>query len=901
MKRLRSATWSKLMHCDRCRTLQRNIGALRCIYSKTGVWTPRLTSEARLEIEEHWKPRIQKHDAEKAKDAKEETSEKPKFYTLCMFPYPSGNLHLGHVRVYTLSDVMARYQQAQGKAVIHPMGWDAFGLPAENAAIERDVRPKDWTYSNIKRMKQQLQNLGLSFDWTRGLVNWDPVDMTVLADEQIDEKGCSWRSGAQVQQKYLTQWYLRTTSFSESLLDGLDEVDPSLWRDIIKLQKNWISDCNGHRVDFQISHQTSKTPSASSLSIYTENVDLIHGVSHICIKPSSYLCVDIGIQDEGTILPVQAIHPLTNEPLSLVVTKEQDMYANKEAMLAIPSISATARAVAEKFGFPFNDVLDEDGERLKNSRELSGLCRQEAKGKIAETLLAMGLGGERVSEQLNDWLISRQRYWGTPIPMIHCDSCGTVPVPYEDLPVELPDVSQLIRKGGRSPLADNEAWLHTTCPKCGGPAKRETDTMDTFVDSTWYFLRYLDPNNKLEPFDSDLAKKYMPVDLYIGGKEHAVLHLYFARFVSHFLHSLGLLGCREPFRNLLTQGMVNGRSYRVKATGKYIPVDQVDLSGKRPVQKETGAELISEFEKMSKSKYNGVDPQDVLKEFGVDSTRLCILSNVSPHSDRDWSNEVYKGVLTWQGKVWSLVTNFLLQRSSDNSADEKHTHRTIPADQDLQEWEIKVDDIRNHIINNVNFQLDVTFHINSAISRLHSYTSWLTKVPHEVSRGSKAYERALADLIIMISPMAPHFASELWSGFRSCTLYNSHSWASDVLDQEWPKLDENFMMPLTCRINNVDVSEVGVPYKMFGQLTTETALALVQEDPTFCQLVPKSMNITNFHLKIDKGFKALLSLKVPGLDLGIDKAGTASEKTKQAKKMGKQKKKLRTMEAASKN
>ncbi|KAK3750293.1 hypothetical protein RRG08_015784 [Elysia crispata] len=927
MKSVRSLAQCKVLvrHCQRCRWIESNIEAVRCIYNKTGVWIPRLTNETRLEIEKYWRPHIQKHDAEKAQETKA-TCEKPKFYALCMFPYPSGNLHLGHVRVYTLSDVMARYQQAQGKAVIHPMGWDAFGLPAENAAIERGVRPKDWTYSNIKRMKQQLQNLGLSFDWSRevatcdpeyykwtqwiflkmyekglafqkkGLVNWDPVDMTVLADEQIDDQGCSWRSGAEVEQKYLTQWYLRTTVFSESLLDGLNEVDSSLWRDIIKLQKNWISECKGHRVEFKILQQDSESLSSDSLTIYTEDVDLIYGISHICVKPSSYLCVDLGVQDEGTILPVQAIHPLTDQPVSMVVTNEKDMYVNKETMLAIPSISKTARTVANEYGFPFHDVLDGTEERLKNSGEFNGLSRQEATSKVQEKLLALGLGGERVSEQLNDWLISRQRYWGTPIPVIHCDRCGTVPVPYEDLPVELPDVKQLISKGGQSPLADNETWLHTTCPKCGGPAKRETDTMDTFVDSTWYFLRFLDSKNQLMAFDPALAKKYMPVDLYIGGKEHAVLHLYFARFVNHFLHSLDLLPCREPFGNLLTQGMVNGMSYRVKATGKYIPVDQVDQSGKRPFEKETGAELITEFEKMSKSKYNGVDPKDVLSEFGIDSTRLCILSNVSPHSDRNWSNDVYKGVLTWQGKVWTLVTNFRHHRSLGSSEDEIKSESITLKAEDHEEWEKKIDDIRNHIINNINFQLDVTFHINSAISRLHSYTSWLTKVPSEVSRASKAYERALADLIVMISPMAPHYASELWSGFKPCTLYESHDWASDVLDQGWPRLDDDFMMPLTYRINNVDVSEIGVPYKMFDELTKEIALSLVQQDPTFCRLMTKPMDIDNYHLKIDKGFKALLSLKVPDLDLGIDKSATASEKTKQARKLGKQRKKLRTME-----
>ncbi|GFO02735.1 leucine--tRNA ligase [Plakobranchus ocellatus] len=929
MKALGPLTWcrlSKLLNQWRWKTSGFHAKHTRCIFSKTGEWDQRLTNETRLEIEEHWRPIIKEHDARKAEETKATDCKKPKFYALSMFPYPSGNLHIGHIRVYTISDVMARYQQAQGKAVIHPIGWDAFGLPAENAAIERGVRAKDWTYSNIKRMKQQLKKLGLSFDWSRevatcdplyykwtqwiflkmyekglafqkkGLVNWDPVDMTVLADEQIDDQGCSWRSGAKVEQKYLTQWYLRTTAFSQSLLDGLNEIDSTLWRDIIKLQKNWISECNGYRVEFEISQQIPEGSDSSSLSIYTEDVDLIYGVSHICVKASSYLCVDCRLQEEGTVLPVQAIHPFTNKPLSLVVTNEKEMFENRDTMLAIPSISKKARLVADQLGFSYHDVLSHEDKKLINSNELNGLHREEAAVKTQEKLMAMGAGGEPVSERLNDWLISRQRYWGTPIPIIHCDNCGAVPVPYKDLPVELPDVKIISTKGGQSPLAENEKWLHTACPKCSASAKRETDTMDTFVDSTWYFLRYLDTHNQELPFDPALAKKYMPVDLYVGGKEHAVLHLYFARFVCHFLNSIGLLPYREPFSNLLTQGMVKGQSYRVKETGKYIPVDQVDLSGKKPVEKSTGAELVTEYEKMSKSKYNGVEPEDVLREFGVDSTRLCIVSNVSPHSDRNWSNEVYKGVLTWQGKVWTLVTSFHNCRILDASTDEKEHENEMRDTKDFEIWESKIDDIRNHIINNVNFQMDVTFHINSAISRLHSFTSWLSKVPLEISRNSRAYERALGDLLVMISPIAPHFTSELWVGLRSCTMYDSHDWACDVLDQRWPQLDDDFMMPLTYRINNVDVSELGVPYKMFNQLTSELALSLVLQDPSFCQLVSQPTSIENYQLKIDKGFKALLSLKIPGLDVGIDKAGSSAEKSKQAKKLGKQKKKLRTME-----
>ncbi|BFZ19286.1 hypothetical protein BsWGS_22324 [Bradybaena similaris] len=776
---------------------------LRCIFSKTGQWDTQLTLQTRQEIEDHWRPLIQQLDQKHSQSSPENKS-KEKYYALSMFPYPSGNLHLGHVRVYTISDVLARYQRSQGKFVIHPMGWDAFGLPAENAAIERGINPKDWTYSNIKRMKLQLQELGLSFDWSkevatcepsyykgtqyiflkmfeRGLafqkkahVNWDPVDMTVLADEQIDEAGCSWRSGAKVEKKYLLQWYLRSTSFSEALLKGLEEVDKNLWRDIILLQRHWIGECKGCRIDFVVVSESDS--SQLPLSVYTENLDLIFGVSHLSVKPSHHLCVDFGVTEIGAVLPVQAVHPFTREKLKVVVADEKLMHPNKDVMLAIPCISKEDLATAKRLGIPYSKVLDTaDSDHLQAPKELRGLSRQEALELVRKQAETLGIGGEKVSENLNDWLISRQRYWGTPIPIIHCKKCGSVPVPYEDLPVELPDIEGLSSKGGRSPLADVDHWVNVACPKCGSEAHRETDTMDTFVDSTWYFLRYLDPQNASVPFDPQIANKYMPVDLYVGGKEHAVLHLYYARFVCHFLHSVGLLNHREPFINLLTQGMVKGESFRVKDTGRYLPRDKVDMSGGAPIEAETGAELVIEWEKMSKSKYNGVNPEDVLQEFGVDSTRLCMLSNVSPQSDRNWSHIVYKGVLNWQSRVWNLVTNLRSGHSSKQNGQDCAVNT-----EELGKWEKKIDDTRNYILNDVNFEFDHTFHINVAISRLHSYVTWLMKVPPKVASVSKAYERALADLVVMLGPMAPHFASELWAGLADVAQFQTHQWVSEA-------------------------------------------------------------------------------------------------------------------------
>ncbi|XP_055891395.1 probable leucine--tRNA ligase, mitochondrial [Biomphalaria glabrata] len=906
-------TWCKTVYLYQNRPSLLGLWA-RSIFCETHKWDPQLTLEKKIEIENYWKPIVKSFDGQQSKLTDSTAHEgREKFYALSMFPYPSGNLHLGHVRVYTISDVMARYHRSLGKFVIHPMGWDAFGLPAENAAIERGIKPKDWTYSNIDKMKKQLMEFGFSFDWSRefatcdpdyykwtqflflkmydaglafqkkGLVNWDPVDQTVLAHEQIDDSGCSWRSGAKVEKKYLKQWFLRDTTFSESLLQGLQEVDPALWRDVIDIQRNWISSCTGHRIDFTVQLE-SREKEELPLSVYTETLELIYGVSHLCVKSSNHLCVDLNITTPGAVLPAYAIHPLTGEHLKLVVTEDHLMYPNRDVKLAIPCISESDKATADRLQLPYRNVLDTSNNVLIDSKELNGLPRHEAVEIVRKKAKDLGIGGERISEQLHDWLISRQRYWGTPIPMIHCGTCGTVPVPYKDLPVTLPDSDELISKGGQSPLAMNKDWLNVPCPRCGSPAQRETDTMDTFVDSSWYFLRYLDPNNDNLPFDPAVVNKYMPVDLYVGGKEHALLHLYFARFFSHFLHSIGMLSSKEPFKNLLTQGMVKSESYRVSKTGKYIPKDLVDFSGQSPVEKSTGEGLVVEFEKMSKSKYNGVNPEDVLSEYGVDSTRLCILSNVSPQSERNWSEIVYKGVINWQNKIWTLVTN-IRKYHETNSSSRQEGNMT---EKDLTDWEKQIDETRNHIINKVTHEFDNTFHINAAISRLHTYVSWLGKVPAG-AQGTKAYERALGDLIVMIGVMAPHFASELWTGLADVATFQTHDWKSSVLNQPWPKLDQDFLMPLTYSVNNVAIADIGVAYKDLSSLTTELAMDLVMKDSTFIDQFSQ-YTVQKYSFFHDK-HKASLKLTIPEYKFPIASETTAQLR-KQEKKLSKQKKKL---------
>lgn len=881
----------------------------RCLFSKTGEWDPKISLENKIEIENYWQPLIKEHDKLQAEKLNcKENEHRERFYALSMFPYPSGNLHLGHVRVYTISDVMARYQRSKGKLVLHPMGWDAFGLPAENAAIERNINPKEWTYSNIAKMRQQLQNMGFSFDWSRefatcdptyykwtqyiflkmhekglayqkkGKVNWDPVDMTVLADEQIDENGRSWRSGALVEKKYLTQWFLRDTSFSQSLLDGLEEVDPTLWRDIIDIQKNWITDCTGHRIQFAV--ELSDGSKDFPLSIYTENIDLLHGVSHICVSPDHYLCKEVASTKEGEILPVSAINPVTGQKLPVIVTASDDIAHTRDARLGIPTISTTDYEVASKLGLKPVIVLDESHEYLLKSGNLTGMTRAEAKAEMVKKATELGVGGERIGERLNDWLISRQRYWGTPIPIIHCPKCKAVPVPFEDLPVTLPDTKKLVSKGGRSPLEDEADWLNVPCPNCGSPSKRETDTMDTFVDSAWYFLRYLDPHNNSQPFDPQLANKYMPVNLYVGGKEHALLHLYFARFVSHFLHSMGLLETREPFTNLLPQGIVKAESFRVKSSGRYIPPESVDRSGKVPVETASGEEVVVEWEKMSKSKHNGVNPEDILNEFGIDTTRLCILSNVSPMTERNWDKSVFSGVLKWQRKIWRLVSIL----HSDET-------RKPASESDSAEWEGKIHEFRNVTINHVNIEFERTFNINAGISRLHKYVTLLNKIPENIAASSAAYERAVGDLLVILSVMAPHFTSELWAGLAHVAKSKSHDWSRNVLDQSWPSIDQDFLMPLEFKVNGVAIAQVGVAYKDFDDLDESRAWQLVSHNQLFQE------NFSMLNIK-DKKFqnnasKAHLNLDIPEYQFDIE--GTASEKKKKKRKLSKQKKMLHTL------
>nr|XP_054748161.1 leucine--tRNA ligase, mitochondrial-like [Lytechinus pictus] len=823
---------------------------LRCIYSKTGIWESDLTVETRKELESFWRDHLAQQNQ---KSVLRNQDEKDKFYALSMFPYPSGKLHMGHVRVYTISDTIAHFQRLNGKQVLHPMGWDAFGLPAENAAIDRGLQPDDWTYSNIDYMRRQLKQLSFCFNWERevttclpdyyrwtqsifvrlleaglayqkeGIVNWDPVDQTVLAKEQVDENGCSWRSGAKVEQRLLKQWFLKMTHYSKSLLEGLDDL-PEWPSGIKSMQANWIGDCSGCAFSFRL-----QLPSILEelISVHTQYPELIYGASHIILAPTHTLLkkpefiqnlsqdvkIKLGrLESERTDvdLGVQVLHPFTQQPLPMFASSHKSFEENVESHLGIPcsGMEEDAEFVLQH-GIRYEKVLED--ERIINSDQLTGKSRDEAKPVIMERAREMGIGGHMTSPRQFDWLISRQRYWGTPIPVIHCPTCQAVPVPHADLPVTLPKLDSLSGKG-LSPLADQVDWINTQCPKCGGAAKRETDTMDTFVDSSWYFLRYTDSTNQEEAFRKETADWLLPVDVYVGGKEHAIMHLLYARFINHFLHDQGLVAHKEPFKRLLVQGLVMGQSYKVASSGQYITPDQVDQLGSAPVQKDTGEELVVKWEKMSKSKYNGVDPEGAIEEYGVDTIRLFILSGIPPDLDMMWNVEAITGVVRWKNRLWGLVTRF-----HDLRTDSERNYTSLHKDHHAElerELEIQL----NKAISDVTTHFGSDYMLSVAISRLMTLTNQLRAYPDDFIKSSVAFQDALGSLCIMVAPMAPLIASEMWQGIAGCanTKESRWDWTKAVFEQRWPSVTECHQVSmdtieLVVKVNNKTSGKVTVP------------------------------------------------------------------------------------------
>jgi leucyl-tRNA synthetase len=760
----------------------------------------------------------------------EATDERPKFYVLSMFPYPSGNLHMGHVRVYTIPDAIARLKRMQGYRVLNPMGWDAFGLPAENAAIERGIHPAQWTYQNIAQMKGQLQKLGISFNWDRELatcspdyyrwtqwlflqfyqaglayqreaaVNWDPIDQTVLANEQVDNEGRSWRSGAKVERKLLRQWFLKITDYAEELLQDLDRLDG--WPERVKLmQANWIGKSTGAYLEFPIVGMDEK------IAVFTTRPDTVYGVTYVVLAPEHPLTAQVTTRDrQGAVdafiqevsaeselertaenkpkrgIPTggTAINPFTGEQIPIWIADYVLYEYGTGAVMGVPAHDVRDFKFARENQLPIRQVIvpadaaDEKAELkqaytepgiMVNSDRFDGMESTRGKEEIIKYAEQKGFGKARIQYRLRDWLISRQRYWGTPIPVIHCPKCGTVPVPEADLPVTLPENVKFSGRGP-SPLASLDEWVNVPCPSCGTPAKRETDTMDTFIDSSWYFLRYTDAQNSEKVFDTDKVNGWMPVDQYIGGIEHAILHLLYSRFFTKVLRDRGLLDVGEPFQRLLTQGMVQGMTYKNPRTGKYIPPTQI-ADPKAPKDPETGEDLEVFYEKMSKSKYNGVDPLAVMDKYGADTARLFILFKAPPEKDLEWDDADVEGQFRFLNRIWRLVGEFVAagapkpKRGKSLSKAEKDLRRAI-----------------HTAIREVTEDMDGQYQFNTAISELMKLSNALTEAG---CTQSAVYREGIETLILLLAPFAPHVAEELWEAI-ACE--------GSVHAQSWPEVDE---------------------------------------------------------------------------------------------------------------
>lgn len=791
---------------------------------------------------------------------------------------------MGHVRVYSISDTIARFYRLQGKNVFHPMGWDAFGLPAENAAIQRKIPANKWTQENIEHMRKQLNDLGCSFDWSaelatcdsfyykwtqklflmlyndglayqcESMVNWDPIDQTVLADEQVDENGFSWRSGAKVGKKLLRQWFIKTTKFAEQLYKGLDDPILEDWRDIINLQKHWIGECDGWNFQLKLSNN-------KSINVWSSSPEDFQDALFIAIKKDHMLNQE---KIESGLLSFTAKNPFNGADLKVIVTDEVDFPPFNDVYLGVYKKIEFDQQLAEKYQIQF-----------------APRCTDLSRDDILTIANKLKIGGDyKVSSKLKDWLISRQRFWGTPIPIIHCKSCGAVPVNDHDLPVKLPESDNVGK-----PLSQNDDWLKCTCPKCGATdAQRESDTMDTFVDSSWYFLRYLDPSNQSQLVDKKLSNDFMPVDVYIGGKEHAVLHLYYARFINHFLHQKEYVTSPEPFKRLLVQGMVKGKTYRVKENGMYLKSNEVEVINEKKgkaVEIATKKPVEILWEKMSKSKFNGVDPIDVINTHGCDTMRLIMLGDVAPTSHRNWSEATFPGIINWQKRLWMTLYDFHFNRSKSHE---------MQMTNDFEDQEAKLLDSVNYFTSTATFNFKISHQLSIAISRLQGLTNAIRRATPDVMCFGEQYERALSAQIIMLAPFAPHFASELWSRFLAAPNRVSPKsdyihWNRDVFQQCWPKVDLHHNIEFNVKVNNLFVHKFKLPCGVLNKMTQDEALALgMKHESTIGYVKDKKVIASQWRIYEDyEGILNLITDHVTAVE-----NSNSSEKVKNVKKRKRQ-------------
>ena len=789
--------------------------------------------------------------AERAFNVSEDAS-KPKFYCLSMFPYPSGKLHMGHVRNYTIGDVRSRFKKMQGFNVLQPMGWDAFGMPAENAAINHQVAPSKWTYENIAYMRKQLQSLGFALDWEReiatcrpeyyrweqllftklfekgivykklGTVNWDPIDQTVLANEQVID-GRGWRSGALVEKREIPMYYFKITDYAEQLLADLDGLD---WPEQVKtMQRNWIGKSRGMTVRFQVAADSREGLPESHrefVQVYTTRPDTLMGATYVAVaaehplaaaaaekqpalqafiaecKAGSVAEADMAtMEKKGMPTGRFVINPLNGERLEVWVANYVLWGYGDGAVMAVPAHDERDFAFAKQYHLPIKQVISVDGQPfdtenwqdwyadkengvLVNSNEFNGLNFQAAFDAIAAKLQAASAGEPKTQYRLRDWGISRQRYWGCPVPIIHCDTCGDVPVPEQDLPVVLPE--NVVPDGAGSPLAKMPEFYETKCPKCGGAAKRETDTMDTFVESSWYQFRYMSPRDDAHMVAPEAAAYWGQADQYIGGIEHAILHLLYARFFTKLMNDEGIVSVREPFKQLLTQGMVLAATYyRESADGKktwFNPAEvrvQTDDKG-RPVSAVLEADgqpvVIGGVEKMSKSKNNGVDPQELIEAYGADTARLFMMFASPPEQSLEWSDAGVEGAHRFLRRLWRTVYEFVQNGGSGAS---KFSGSQEALSGSLKDLRFKL----HSTIAKVTDDYDRRQQFNTAIAAVMELLNQYDKTDTSGEHGQAVAREVLEAVVLLLSPIVPHICETLWGELAGGNLWQ----------QSWPAVD----------------------------------------------------------------------------------------------------------------
>ena len=816
-----------------------------------------------------------------------EDPDKEKYYCLSMFPYPSGKLHMGHVRNYTIGDVISRFQRMQGKNVLQPMGWDAFGLPAENAAIKNNVPPAAWTDSNIADMRNQLKTMGFAYDWSRELatckpeyyrweqwfflklfekglvyrkkatVNWDPIDQTVLANEQVID-GRGWRSGAVVEQRQIDQWFLKITAYADELLDDVRKLED--WPQQVRtMQENWIGRSEGVELEFGMEN------SEETLSVFTTRPDTLMGVTYLAVAPQHPLAERAAVESpdlqifidecknqkateaematmekKGFATGFSAIHPITGQSVPVWVANFVLMSYGSGAVMAVPAHDERDWDFAKSYKLDIKQVITSSNETvansinieegaytekgvLINSGEFTGLSSEDAVDGIANFLQEAKKGRKTINYRLRDWGVSRQRYWGCPIPIIYCDDCGAVAVPDEDLPVELPTEIEF-DESGSSPIKKMPEFYETSCPKCGKAATRETDTFDTFFESSWYFARYTGPDNDQSMLDKR-ADYWLPVDQYVGGIEHAVLHLLYARFFNKLMRDEGLVECDEPFTKLLTQGMVLADTFYYEdeagaqqwVAPKDVTLEQNEKGKVTKMTDPEGRELMTDgMSKMSKSKNNGVDPAELIKRYGADTLRVFSMFAAPPDQSMEWSDTGVEGANRFIKRLWRQVY--------------EHVSSLPQTDIDFDSLTIEQQDMRRKVfttLQKVTDDMSRRFTFNTAIAANMELINQLAKFTESNSQAQAIRQEALECIVLMLSPVMPHVAQELWEKLDKDSL---------VMNQAWPEIDEDALVQ----------SSIQMMIQINGKLRGKVDTAVDADDDTVTKLAMENENVQQF-------------------------------------------------------